>query len=154
MEITGKITHILEARSGVSARTGSSWMMQSFVLETLEPGRQFPRRCVFEVFGEDKLRQFNIQAGEDLTVSIDIDAREYQGRWYNTIRAWRVDRVQIDPATGMPIPYTPAAPTTAPGVQPTAVAPATAAPVASAPVMGATAPEPVAEGEGGEDLPF
>lgn len=156
MEITGKITHILEARSGVSPRTGNSWMMQSFVLETLEPGRQFPRRCVFEVFGEDKLRQFNIQAGEDLTVSIDIDAREYQGRWYNTIRAWRVDRVQIDPATGMPIPYTPAAPTAVAGAMPAApVAPAAPAAPAAAPVVqGPVAPEPMAEGDKGEDLPF
>ncbi|MDO4211515.1 MAG: DUF3127 domain-containing protein [Bacteroidales bacterium] len=151
MEITGKITHILEARQGTSARTGSPWMMQSFVIEAIEPGRQYPTRCVFEVFGEEKLRQFNIQAGETLTVTFDLDAREYQGRWFNSIRAWKVERVQLDPATGMPIPpaaYTPAAPTAV-------AAPAAAAPAAvAAPVVqGPVAPEPAAEGQG-DDLPF
>ena len=47
----------------------------------------------FDVFGEDKINQFNIQAGEELTVHFDIDAREWQGRWFNSIRAWKVERV-------------------------------------------------------------
>lgn len=147
MEITGKITHILEARSGVSPRTGAAWMSQSFVIEAIEPGRQYPTRCVFDVFGEDRLRQFNIQAGETLTVSFDLDAREFNGRWFNSVRAWKVERVELDPATGMPIPYTPAAATAAPGVAPAPVA----APVE---VQGPVAPEPAAEGEGGDNLPF
>lgn len=149
MEITGKITHILEARSGQSARTGSSWTSQSFVIEAIEPGRQFPTRCVFDVFGEDRLRQFNIQAGEVLTVSFDLDAREYNGRWFNSIRAWKVERAQIDPATGMPIPFVPAAPTSVPGAAPVV---ANAAPAAVAP---ATEPIPApTEGESSDDLPF
>lgn len=148
MEITGKITHILEARTGTSPRTGAAWMSQSFVIEAIEPGRQYPTRCVFDVFGEDRLRQFNIQAGETLTVSFDLDAREYNGRWFNSVRAWKVDRVQIDPATGMPIPYTPAAPTAVAGA-PAAAPAAVAAPV----VQGPIAPETAAEGQG-DDLPF
>lgn len=147
MEITGKIIQILEARSGTSARTGSAWMSQSFVIEAVEPGRQFPTRCVFDVFGEDRLRQFNIQAGEMLTVSFDLDAHEYQGRWYNSIRAWKVERPQIDPATGQPIPYVPAAATTV------SVAPQN-------PVAAATIPAPVEQtadapaAESADDLPF
>lgn len=149
MEITGKIIQILEARSGTSARTGSTWMSQSFVIEAVEPGRQFPTRCVFDVFGEDRLRQFNIQAGEMLTVSFDLDAHEYQGRWYNSIRAWKVERPQIDPATGQPMPYVPAAATTA--------SVATQAPVAAA--EPASIPAPVAQdaapaAESADDLPF
>lgn len=145
MEITGKITHILEARTGTSPRTGAAWMSQSFVIEAIEPGRQFPTRCVFDVFGEDRLRQFNIQAGETVTVSFDLDAREYIGRWFNSVRAWKVERPQIDPATGMPMPYTPAAPTSV--AAPVATAPA-------APVQGAIAPEPIAEGDAADNLPF
>jgi len=89
MEITGKIIAALEPRGGVSQRTGNNWKMQEFVIETLE---QYPRKCMFNVFGEDRLREMNIQVGEVLTVSFDIDAREYNGRWYNDIRAWRVVR--------------------------------------------------------------
>ena len=36
----------------------------------------------------------NIQIGQELTVSFDINAREYQGRWYNDLRAWKVDPAQ------------------------------------------------------------
>ena len=95
MEITGKIIVANEPRGGVSARTGNSWKMQEFVLETME---QYPRKCMFSVFGEDRLREFNIQVGEVLTVSFDIEAREYNGRWYNDVRAWKVQRPDAAPA--------------------------------------------------------
>ena len=74
MEITGKIIAVLEPRGGVS-KTGNPWKVQEYVLETNE---QYPRKMCFDVFGEDKIQQFNIQAGEELTVSFDIDAREGQ----------------------------------------------------------------------------
>ncbi len=90
MEITGRIIEVLEARGGTSARTGQPWKMQEFVLETIN--EQFPRRICFNVFGEDKLAMMNIQKDEVMTVYFDINAREYQGRWYNDIRAWKVDR--------------------------------------------------------------
>ncbi len=88
MEITGKIIAVLEPRGGTS-KTGNEWKMQEYVLETHE---QYPRKICFNVFGADKIAQFNIQAGEEMTVSFDINAREYNGRWYNDIRAWRVER--------------------------------------------------------------
>lgn len=88
MEITGKIIAVLPERGGIS-KTGNEWKTQEYVLETHE---QYPRRMCFNVFGADKISQFNIQAGEEMTVSFDINAREYQGRWYNDIRAWRVER--------------------------------------------------------------
>ena len=88
MEITGKIIAVLPERGGVS-KTGNEWKMQEYVLETHE---QFPKKLCFSVFGADKIAQFNIQAGDELTVSFDINAREYNGRWYNDIRAWRVER--------------------------------------------------------------
>ena len=89
MEITGKIIAVLPERGGVSQRTGSEWKVQEYVLETQE---QYPRKMCFDVFGADKIAQFAIKIGDQLTVSFDIDAREYQGRWYNSIRAWKVER--------------------------------------------------------------
>lgn len=89
MEITGKIIAILPARGGTSVRTGNEWKSQEFVIETHD---QFPKKCVFTVFGVDRLAQFNIQSGEELTVSFDIDAHDYNGRWFNDIRAWKVER--------------------------------------------------------------
>jgi hypothetical protein len=95
MEIIGKIIQVMPERSGTSARTGSEWRMGSYLLETTTD--RFPRKMLFEVFGSDKIQQFNIQVGEMVRVSFDIDAREYQGRWYNSIRAWNVDRNLADP---------------------------------------------------------
>ena len=88
MELTGKIIAVLPERGGVS-KAGNEWKIQEFVLETQE---QYPRKMMFNVFGADRISQFNIQLGETLTVSFDIDSREYNGRWYNDIRAWKVDR--------------------------------------------------------------
>ncbi|MCD8285570.1 MAG: DUF3127 domain-containing protein [Prevotellaceae bacterium] len=89
MEITGKIIQVLPERSGTSARTGSEWRVASYVLETSE---QYPKKMAFDVFGSDRIQLLNIQAGETLLVKFDIDAHEYQGRWFNSIRAYAVDR--------------------------------------------------------------
>jgi len=142
MEISGKIIMVLPERGGVSQRSGSEWKVASYVLETME---QYPRKCCFEVFGTDRIAQFNIQVGQMLTVSLDIDAREYNGRWYNQIRAWKV------------VPYDPNA--VAPAADPNAgfgAAPIPAAPAAPAPdAAGAPAPEaPAFSGDSTDDLPF
>ena len=138
MELTGRIIAVLPAQSGVSARTGNNWMSQDYVIEV--PG-QYPRKCLFRIFGEDRIKQFNIQQGEDLTVQFDIDAHEFNGRWFNDIRAYNVIRGQ-QPVAGAP------------------VAAAAGAPQASPfpPADGATAPfppaqEPSSEGSA-DDLPF
>ena len=112
MELTGKIIAVLQANSGVSNRTGNPWMSQEYVIEV--PG-QYPRKCVFRIFGEDRIKQFNIQQGEDITVQFDIDAHEYNGRWFNEVRAYNVIRGQVQPtATPGAAPFPPAGGATAP----------------------------------------
>lgn len=95
MELQGKIIAALEPRTGDSKRNpGEKWMSQEFVLEV--PG-QYPRKMLFNVWGADRLQRFNIQVGKSYTVSFDIDAREWNGRWFNDIRAFDVRL--YDPAT-------------------------------------------------------
>jgi len=54
---------------------------------------QYPKRMVFRIFGEDRIKQFNIQQGEqNVTVQFDIDAHEYNGRWFNEVRCYNVLR--------------------------------------------------------------
>ena len=140
MEITGKIIAVLEPRKGTSNRTGNEWICGQYVLETMD---QYPRKLFFEVFGSDRMQQFNIQMGEIMTVSFDIDAREYQGRWFNTVRAFRVDR-NVHAA---PVAVAPVAPDTAPfGGAPVPTQAPAAAPAATA--------APFAPQAEGEDLPF
>lgn len=90
MEITGIVRHALEMRSGVSSRTGNQWASRDYVLEI--PG-QYPKFFVFTVFGEERIKAFALRKDETVTVSFDIDANEYQGKWYNKVQAWKVDRV-------------------------------------------------------------
>ena len=96
MEIQGKIIAVLPTRSGTSAR-GTQWSSQTAVIETQE---QYPKKLAFDVIN-DKIEQLNIQLGEILTVQFDINAREYNGRWFNSVNAWNVIRqTQQSPAQG------------------------------------------------------
>ena len=137
MEIQGKVIAVLEARSGVSAR--GEWKSQDYVIETHDA---YPRKMVFGVFGADRISRFNIQLGQEVNVSFDIDAHEYNGRWFNNIRAFDVR--QVDPA----------AVCMQPGVVPgAAFGPAPAQP--AAPVQPAAQPAaPTAEQSSEDDLPF
>ena len=90
MEIIGKAIAALPVKSGVSQKTGEQWQSREYVIETQE---QFKKRICFEVFGTDKLKEFNIRNNDLIKVHFDITAREYNGKWYNSIRAWKVEHV-------------------------------------------------------------
>ena len=139
MDLTGRIIAVLPAQSGVSNRTGNAWMSQDYVIEV--PG-QYPRRCVFRIFGEDRIKQFNVQMNEDVTVQFDIDAHEFNGRWFNDVRAYNIIRGQVPPVAGAPV-----APEDAPF--PPQAQPAPQAAAAPFP----PAQEPTSEGST-DDLPF
>lgn len=90
MELVGTIIQVMPAQSGTSMRTGNPWMSQEYVMEI--PG-QWPRHIVFRIFGEDRIRQFNLQQGDqNVTIQFDIDAHEYNGRWFNEVRCYNVLR--------------------------------------------------------------
>ena len=94
LQITGTVTQILEEQSGESQR--GPWRKQDFILET---EGQYPREVCITQWGE-KIEEFDVQEGETLTVHIDIESREYKGRWYTDVKAWRIEREgQGAPAT-------------------------------------------------------
>ena len=115
MEFTGKIIAILQPKGGVSKTTGNEWKAQEFVIENHD---QYPRKMCFEVFGAEKIAQFNIQMGEELIVSFDIDANAWQDRWFNRIRAWKVERVNASAPTVSGAPVPPPAPSATPDFTP------------------------------------
>ena len=129
MEIIGKAIAALPVKSGVSQRTGEQWQSREYVIETQE---QYQKRICFEVFGTDKLKEFNIRNNDLIKVHFDITAREYNGKWYNSIRAWKVDHVNPDGSV---------------------VGSTAAVPVAQAPAPAAPAAAPAANGSD-DDLPF
>lgn len=89
MEITGILVKQLGERSGVSSRNGQPWKQAEFLVEI--PG-EFPRHISFSVRdgAVGRIARFQSMIGKTVTVSFDIDAHEYEGRWFNDIGAWGV----------------------------------------------------------------
>ncbi len=86
MEIEGKIIQINPVQSGES-RNGT-WKKQEFIIETKG---QYPKKVCIVAWG-DKIDQFALKENEDVKVSIDIESREFNGRWYTDVKAWRVEK--------------------------------------------------------------
>ena len=96
MEIRGKIFQVLPLQSGVSQSSGREWKKQEYVLETND--------------------QYPVNVGDDVVVSVDIDSREYNGRWYTNISAWKIEKVgdmppMVDSANIPPVDFIPSDPT-------------------------------------------
>ena len=101
MEISGKIIQVLPEQGGVSKTSGKEWKLQAYVLETQE---QYPRKVHFEVFGEDRIKANPCQLDDVVTVSFDIESREFNGRWYTSIRAWKIQQGVVDSSTPVAVP--------------------------------------------------
>lgn len=89
LSVKGKVDQILDPQSGVS-RAGKEWSKQEFVIETDE---QYPRKVCFTLFGEKVDLIKGLAAGEDVDVSFNLESREYNGRWFHNINAWKIDKV-------------------------------------------------------------
>ena len=143
MEIVGKIIQVLPMQEGVG-RNGNPWKLQGYVLETIE---NYPRKVHFEVFGEDRINNNPCAIDQIVTVSFDIESREFNGRWYTSIRAWKIQQGDMTQAGG------------APAAAPVAAAPVQAAPAPAAAPAAEAAPANVdpfdaSAGDGTSDLPF
>ena len=84
--ITGKVTQILEEQSGTSKN--GTWRKQEFILETED---KYPKPVCIIQWGDD-IDAFDVKVGERLTAHVDIQSREYNGRWYTDVKAWRVEK--------------------------------------------------------------
>ena len=102
MEIIGRLDSILEPQTGQSAK--GEWRKDSFVIETLD---QYPKKVNISYFG-DKVNINNFKINDEIKVSINIDSREYNGKWYTNITAWRIELNQQAessvPPAGAPAP--------------------------------------------------
>ena len=87
MELEGKISVVMPATSGVSQSTGNQWMSQEYVMAYYWfPNQTNPSFIVLRAFGEDRIKQFNLQPNDEVRVRYHIEAHEYNGRWFNEIR--------------------------------------------------------------------
>lgn len=103
MEITGKVLAVLELQSGTSKK-GSEWKKRDFVIETLD--EKFPKKVCFTLFGDRADACPSIDSV--VNVAFDIDAHEYNGKWFNSVNAWKVEPAQAQqqaaPQQAMPTP--------------------------------------------------
>lgn len=124
MEIIGKVISVLPLQQGVSARTNNPWSIKTIIIETQE---QYSRKVAIEIFGDQRIADNPCEVDQIVTVSFDLESREFNGRWYTSVRAWKVQQGAITnqmPATnaaqpmaqpampGVVAPTAPAAPVT------------------------------------------
>ena len=95
VKFTGKIIAAGQVQMGTS-QNGTQWSSCEYTIEELN--EQYPSRAVIQVYGSDKLQQFNIQLGEIITAHIGLKARQSkEGRWFNKLDCWRVERPNVQP---------------------------------------------------------
>jgi hypothetical protein len=86
MEIKGKVIQLLPLQSGMGKK--GEWKKQEFIVEM--PG-QYPKKVCLSCWG-DKIDQFRVTVGDMVTVSVDLESREYNGRWFTEARAWKISK--------------------------------------------------------------
>ena len=125
MEIIGKVVAVLELQSGTSKK-GSEWKKRDFVIETLD--EKFPKKVCFTLFGDRADACPPIDSV--VNVAFDIDAHEYNGKWFNSVNAWKVEPAQAQQQAA-PQQAEPAPRTSIPPVQSAPVANSNPAPINS-----------------------
>lgn len=125
LTISGRIVSVLPLQHGES-KAGKPWQKQEYILDT---GGQYPKKVCFSLFGES-ITKFPLQVGQDVTVSIDIESREWNSRWYTEVRAWNIVQTGAQPAAP------------------------TSQQVATAPAAAPAQPQPAPQAGVADDLPF
>jgi hypothetical protein len=87
MELTGKITHLLEIESGTSAK--GDWQKRTIVIQN--DSDKYPKPQAIQLWGD--LCNLELRKGDEITAHINIESREYNGRWFTDVRAWKIDVV-------------------------------------------------------------
>jgi len=87
MQVKGTLLQILKLESGVS-KAGKEWKKQDFVIETNE---QFPKKVCFTLFGDKISLIDGINEGTEIEVFFSLESRDFNGKWYHNINAWKIE---------------------------------------------------------------
>lgn len=113
----------MAVQSGQSAR--GAWARQDFILEYQDGN--FPSQVCFSAWGQDKVQELDkYQVGDAVKVSFNVRAREYNDRWYNDLRIWRLAPAGAPAAAPAAPAAAPSFPAAAPSCPQAAPAPAEA----------------------------
>jgi hypothetical protein len=86
MDVKGKVIQLLQEQTGAGKK--GTWRKQEFIVETQG---QYPKKVCLSMWG-DKIQQFNVSVGDMVSASVELESREYNGRWYTEARAWKVEK--------------------------------------------------------------
>jgi len=87
LDITGKILQIMPTTTGTS-KAGKDWVKQEFVIETQET---YPKKVCISVMGDKTQELKKYVPGNEIKVSLNLESREYNGKWYTNVNAWRIE---------------------------------------------------------------
>ena len=90
IKVVGTIEKLMPVQKGVSS-TGREWVRQDIVMSMTNG--QYVKHLAATVMGQERIDNFNLHVGDNIVAYLDVDAKEYNGRWYNSINIWRVERV-------------------------------------------------------------
>lgn len=98
MDVKGRVIQVLAEQSGAGKK--GTWRKQEFIVETQG---QYPKKVCLSMWG-DKIQQFALSVGDQVSVSVDLESREYNGRWYTEARAWKLEKQEGNGGGGYSAP--------------------------------------------------
>ncbi|MBP7512452.1 MAG: DUF3127 domain-containing protein [Bacteroidia bacterium] len=96
LDITGKILQIMPTTTGTS-KAGKDWVKQEFVIETQET---YPKKVCISVMGDKTQELKKYVPGNEVKVSLNLESREYNGKWYTNVNAWRIESASANSGSG------------------------------------------------------
>lgn len=85
MQLTAKLIQLLPLQSGTGKN--GEWKKQDIIVETLD---QYPKKVCITLWG-NKFDHVSLQSGEQYTIDFDVESREFNGRWYTDVKAWKIE---------------------------------------------------------------
>jgi hypothetical protein len=85
MQLTAKLSQVLPLQNGTGKN--GPWKKQDIIVET---EGQFPKKVCISIWG-DKINESLLQVGSQLSISFDVESREYNGKWYTDVKAWKIE---------------------------------------------------------------
>lgn len=86
MILEGKVIKCIGTKEGTS-QAGREWKLASYLIDTTT-NEQYPKQVAVEVFGEDRINELSLIPDEQVKLNVDVESREFNGRWYTSVRAW------------------------------------------------------------------
>jgi hypothetical protein len=87
MKIKAKLTQILPLQTGFGKN--GQWRKQDVIIET---DGLYPKNICISIWG-DNINENQLIIGTQLSIDFDIESREFNGKWYTDVKAWKIDLV-------------------------------------------------------------